>query len=104
MGGRSSRARSQPHLGSALAGAAFQLYVLAMEVTLALVLPLVCTIALTGVVISLLQTAFGIQDQNIAFAPKIAVIALLIATVGENALGALVHLLTAVFAGLPRLG
>ena len=61
-----------------MADAAFALYVLAMTVTLELAMPVILAVAVTGVAASLIQTAFGIQDQNIAFAPKIAVLAFLV--------------------------
>ena len=86
-----------------MADAVFELYTLAMRVTLELALPVLGAIALTGVVISLVQTAFGIQDQNVAFTPKIVVIAVMMAWLGAPAFAALLHLLVTTCRGLPRL-
>jgi flagellar biosynthetic protein FliQ len=86
-----------------MADTALQLYVLAMSVTLVLALPVIAAIAATGVIVSLIQTAFGIQDQNVTFAPKVAVVALLMASSGASALSAIVHLLSTALLSLPRL-
>ena len=86
-----------------MADAAFALYVLAMTVTLELAMPVILAVAVTGVAASLIQTAFGIQDQNIAFAPKIAVLAFLLVAFGAQALSMVLHMFSAVLLSLPRL-
>jgi len=80
-----------------------ELYILAMRTTLELALPVIAAIAVTGVVVSLLQSAIGVQDQNLSFGPKIGVIAALLAGAGAPALSMLAHLLTLALATLPRL-
>jgi flagellar biosynthesis protein FliQ len=104
MDGRSWQARSPPRSGDVSAvETVFGLYVIAMQTTLTLAIPVVAAIAATGVVVSLLQSAIGVQDQNISFGPKIGVVAVLLAAAGVPALLMLVRLLTLALATLPRL-
>lgn len=49
-------------------------------------LPVVIAVALVGVVIGILQTVVQVQDQNVAFAPKLMVVALMISLAGPAAL------------------
>jgi flagellar biosynthesis protein FliQ len=86
-----------------MADAVFQLYVLAMSTTLELAMPVIVTVAFTGIAVSLIQTTFGIQDQNVTFAPKIAVVAFLLVGFGTRALSAILHIFTAALASVPRL-
>ncbi|MDQ6767706.1 MAG: flagellar biosynthetic protein FliQ [Candidatus Eremiobacteraeota bacterium] len=82
---------------------AMELYALTMQTALMLAMPVVAAVACVGIVVSLLQTVVGIQDQNISFGPKIAVVALLLALGGLPALALLAHLLVRAIAALPRL-
>jgi len=86
-----------------MADIALQLYVLALSTTLTLAMPVIVGVAFTGVAASLIQTIFGIQDQNVAFAPKIAVVALLLVGFGTRALAAILHIFTAALASVPHL-
>ena len=104
MGGRSWPARSLPRSGEGQTlDTVFELYVIAMQTTLTVAIPVVAAIAATGIVVGLFQSAIGVQDQNISFGPKIGVVAVLLATAGVPALSILVHLLTLAIATLPRL-
>ncbi len=75
----------------------------ALATALALALPVVVSVAVVGVVIGVLQTIVQVQDQNVSFAPKLAVVALLTMVAGPAALASLDSLLTDIIAALPRL-
>ena len=64
----------------------------ALQTALLLALPLIAATALIGVVMGIVQTVVQIQDQNVAFLPKLASIALIIFAAGTPALMALVLL------------
>jgi len=66
-------------------------------------LPVVCAVAAIGVVFGMLQTIAQVQDQNVAFAPKLAAVAVLTAASGPAALDVLRDLFLQAVAALPRL-
>ncbi len=66
----------------------------AMHVALLLALPIVAAVAVTGIVVGVIQTIFQVQDQNVSFLPKLVVVAALVAIAGVPALA----LLEALFA------
>lgn len=74
-----------------------------LQTTLLLSVPLVGAVAVTGMIVGALQTIVQVQDQNVAFLPKLLVVALLVAIGGVPALVILVHLFDAVGAAIPRL-
>jgi len=75
----------------------------ALEVAALIALPLVCIVAALGVVIGLVQTIVQVQDQNVAFAPKLGAVAAMVAAFGPPALGMLVRLLETATEVMPRL-
>jgi flagellar biosynthesis protein FliQ len=79
------------------------LYVRALEVALLLALPVVSLVTLVGIVVGLVQAVVQIQDQNVSFAPKLVVVALLLAAGGAFAMGLLRQLFVAVLAASPDL-
>ena len=68
-----------------------------------LALPVVGAVAVIGVVVGILQTVVQVQDQNVAFAPKLAAVALMAGASGPAALEALRQLFATVVAALPGL-
>jgi len=86
-----------------MGNAAFQLYGLALQTALILALPVVGLVALIGILIALIQTVLGIQDQNISFGPKIAAVAVLAAIGGLPGMALLASLVRAAILSLPRL-
>jgi len=74
-----------------------------LKVALLLALPLVIAVAVVGVLMGALQTIVQVQDQNVAFAPKLGIVALAVWVAGPAAVGVLVELLADAIASLPRL-
>jgi len=66
-------------------------------------LPVVIAVALVGVVIGVLQTLVQVQDQNVAFAPKLVTVALIVSFAGPAALGIVQTLLTTAIRALPEI-
>lgn len=83
--------------------AAIHLMARALQTTLILAVPLVAAVALTGVVTGAIQTIVQVQDQNVAFLPKLLVVALVVAVAGMPALFLLVRLFALAAAAVPRL-
>lgn len=75
----------------------------ALETAMLLCVPMVAAVAVTGVVVGMAQTIVQIQDQNVAFLPKIVVVAFLTAVAGAPALALLIELFHGIAAGAPRL-
>lgn len=75
----------------------------ALETALLLCIPLVAAIAATGVVVGMAQTVVQIQDQNVAFLPKLIVVALFSALAGAPALALLIELFREMAAGTMQL-
>lgn len=73
----------------------------AMETTVLIVLPAVALVAGIGVVVGMLQTIVQVQDQNVAFAPKLVAIAIAATVFGPAAFSLLLSLMTKVIASLP---
>lgn len=65
--------------------------------------PLIVTIAV-GIMISLLQTLFQIQDQTLPFAIKLVAMTLTLAATGAGIGGEIINLTNSVFAYLPYVG
>jgi len=68
-----------------------------------LALPVVGSVAAVGILMGVAQTLFQIQDQNVAFAPKLATVAGLAAAAGPAAFGLLVSLLVRTIELLPHI-
>lgn len=82
---------------------ALGLFAESLRTALALLLPAIVIVAAVGVIVGLVQTIVQVQDQNVAFAPKVVAIALLAALAGPAALEILLQLLSHVVALLPRI-
>jgi flagellar biosynthesis protein FliQ len=72
--------------------AALHMLTKALETAMLLCLPIVASVAITGVAVGMAQTIVQVQDQNVAFLPKLVVVALLTAIAGAPALAMLVAL------------
>ena len=83
--------------------AALALFDQAFRVTLLLALPIIGVVGAVGVVMGLLQTIVQIQDQNVAFGPKVAALAVLLSVGGMAGLRLLELLLQSVVQLLPLL-
>ena len=81
--------------------AALALFDAALQDAVVLTLPIVIAVAAIGVFIGMLQTIVQVQDQNVAFAPKLVVVACAAALGGAQALALLRSLFTEVVAALP---
>lgn len=103
MDGHLSRARWLRHTGSCMSQAVIDLYTRALETAALLALPVIAVIGVIGVIVGLAQTITGIQDQNLSFGPKIAVVMLLAVINGPFALSLLGDLLRASIQALPHL-
>jgi flagellar biosynthesis protein FliQ len=66
-------------------------------------LPVVITVALVGVAIGVLQTVVQAQDQNVAFAPKLMAVALIVSFAGPSALDIVRALFITAIRMLPEL-
>jgi flagellar biosynthetic protein FliQ len=75
----------------------------ALRTAVIILMPILGAVALVGVLIGIIQTIVQVQDQNVSFAPKIAVVAVLAVVAGPLALASLQRLFTDVVALLPRL-
>jgi flagellar biosynthetic protein FliQ len=84
-------------------GLALSIFHEALRTAVMLMLPVVGAVALVGIVIGIIQTIVQVQDQNVSFAPKIAVVAVLALVAGPVGLAALQALLADAVALLPRL-
>jgi len=84
--------------------AAADLFHAALADVVVLTLPLVSAIAGIGVLVGIIQTIAQVQDQNVAFAPKLAGAAAIVAGAGPVALGLLVSLLTSAIGSLASVG
>ena len=67
----------------------------ALETALVLCIPVVAAVASTGLVVGVAQTIIQVQDQNVAFLPKLIVVALILAVGGAAGLALLVELFDA---------
>ena len=82
---------------------AIGLFAVALRDAALLSLPIVGIVAAIGIVVGVIQTIVQVQDQNVAFAPKIAAVAAAIAAGGPAALDVLRDLLLLVVGELPRI-
>lgn len=74
-----------------------------LQTIILIAVPCVAAVAVTGIITGALQTIVQVQDQNVAFLPKLLVVALLIGLAGMPALMLLVQLFHAVASALPRM-
>ena len=79
------------------------LFTEALKAAAIIALPVVCGVAVLGIIIGLVQTIVQVQDQNVAFAPKLAAVAGIVAIFGPAALGLLSRLLETAVEAMPRL-
>ena len=75
----------------------------AFVATLMLAFPLLVLVGAAGVIVGVLQTLFQVQDQNVAFLPKVMLLAGLLWVGGPAALAVLVILLQTVTHAFPAL-
>jgi flagellar biosynthetic protein FliQ len=75
----------------------------ALRTAALIAMPAVIVVALVGVVIGILQTLVQVQDQNVAFAPKLGTIALLVSFAGPAAFALLETLLVGAIQALPEI-
>jgi flagellar biosynthetic protein FliQ len=75
----------------------------ALETALMLCVPIVAAVAATGVVVGVAQTIVQVQDQNVAFLPKLIVVALVLTVGGAAGLALLIDLFNAVAASALKL-
>jgi len=78
--------------------AAVHLLSRALETALMLCIPMVAAVASTGVIIGVAQTVVQVQDQNVAFLPKLLVVALIVTVAGTAGLALLIELFDAAVA------
>lgn len=71
------------------------LFVTALKTAAILTLPIVVVVAAIGIAVGVVQTLVQVQDQNIAFAPKLIAVAILAAAGAPAALSLLQRLLLA---------
>lgn len=75
----------------------------ALKAAAFIALPVVVTVALVGVVVGILQTLVQVQDQNVAFAPKLMAVAIFVWLAGGSGLALLVAVLVDAIHELPSL-
>lgn len=73
----------------------------ALRLTAVIALPAVAAVAVVGVAVGVVQTIVQVQDQNVAFAPKLATIALLAWLAGPPAFDLMRALLVLSIRSLP---
>jgi flagellar biosynthetic protein FliQ len=83
--------------------AAMHMLAKALETAMLLCLPMVASVALTGIVTGMVQTIVQIQDQNVSFLPKLVVVAFMSAIAGAQGLALLIELFRGIAASAPRL-
>ncbi len=76
---------------------------MAFRTALFLCAPIIVAVCFIGIAMGVLQTIVQVQDQNVAFAPKLLVLAVVIAVGAPSALAVLEQLLTSVIRALPSL-
>ena len=76
----------------------------ALEVTLMLSAPLLLTALAVGLIVGIFQAATQIQDQTLAFVPKLIVVLVVLIAMGPVLGSALVRFTQALFAAIPSLG
>ena len=85
-------------------GIALTLYAAALKDAALLSLPIVGVVAAIGVVVGIVQTVVQVQDQNVAFAPKLIAVAVIVGAGGPAGLESLRELFDLVVQALPHLG
>lgn len=75
----------------------------ALMVAAKLSAPVLIVALIAGVLISLFQAVFQVQDQTLAFVPKLAVGAVVLAMTGNWMLRMLVEYTTALFSSIPSM-
>ncbi|HEY7993522.1 MAG: flagellar biosynthetic protein FliQ [Candidatus Eremiobacterales bacterium] len=82
---------------------AISLMTQALRTAALIAMPAVIAVALVGVIVGILQTLVQVQDQNVAFAPKLGTIALLVSFAGPAAFALLETLLVGAIQALPEI-
>ena len=80
---------------------ATDLFAAALEDAVILTVPVVLVVAAIGVLIGTAQTLIQVQDQNVAFAPKLVAVAAIAAYGGHSALAVLQTLFQQAVAAIP---
>jgi len=75
----------------------------ALKTAAVIALPIVTAIATIGVIIGVAQTIVQVQDQNVAFAPKLVAVALIASVGGPTAFALVQSLLVSAIRALPAL-
>jgi flagellar biosynthetic protein FliQ len=75
----------------------------AMQAALLIAMPVVALVACIGVAVGIAQTVVQVQDQNLAFFPKLVAVAWVAAALGPAALALLVELFATIARALPAL-
>ena len=83
--------------------AALELFTTALRDAIVLTLPIVIIVAAIGVLMGILQTIVQLNDQNIAFAPKLIAVAVAAAIGGGPAIAMLAALFDQVAGALPAI-
>lgn len=83
--------------------AALGLFTTALRDAVVLALPVVIVVAAIGVLMGVLQTIVQLNDQNVAFAPKLIAVAIAAAIGGGPALALLASLFEQVVGALPAI-
>ena len=83
--------------------AALELFTTALRDAIVLTLPIVIIVAAIGVLMGILQTIVQLNDQNIAFAPKLVAVAVAAAIGGGPAIAMLAALFEQVAGALPAI-
>ena len=76
---------------------------MAFRTALFLCAPIIVVVCFIGIAMGVLQTIVQVQDQNVAFAPKLLVLAVVVAVGAPTALAVLEQLLSSVIRALPSL-
>ena len=84
-------------------GPALSLMVDTLRSTALIALPAVVAVAVVGVLVGIVQTIVQVQDQNVAFAPKLAAVALIAWVAGPPAFDIVRALLVTAIESLPSL-
>jgi len=74
-----------------------------LQTIVLIAVPVVAAVAVAGVITGVIQTIVQVQDQNVAYLPKLLVVVALIALAGSAALRLLEQLLHSAAEALPRL-
>ncbi|MBV8364952.1 MAG: flagellar biosynthetic protein FliQ [Candidatus Eremiobacteraeota bacterium] len=82
---------------------AAHMFAATLQTIVLIAVPVVAAVAVAGVITGVIQTIVQVQDQNVAYLPKLLVVVALIALAGSAALRLLEQLLHSAAEALPRL-